>query len=71
MLENRNVMMRLFPDLFAPNSVAPLAHYPHLRLDNLADAQTAGFAERVRAQSNNCIAQPMLALLNRHQLLER
>jgi len=28
MLENRKMMMRLFPDLFARNRVAPVAHYP-------------------------------------------
>ncbi len=35
MLENRKMMMRLFPDLFASNRVAPVAHYPDLLLDNL------------------------------------
>jgi len=35
MLENRKMMMRLFPDLFALNRVAPVAHYPDLLLDNL------------------------------------
>jgi uncharacterized circularly permuted ATP-grasp superfamily protein len=35
MLENRKMMMRLFPDLFAVNRVAPVAHYPDLLLDNL------------------------------------
>jgi uncharacterized circularly permuted ATP-grasp superfamily protein len=35
MLENRKMMMRLFPDLFAINRVAPVAHYPDLLLDNL------------------------------------
>jgi uncharacterized circularly permuted ATP-grasp superfamily protein len=35
MLENRKMMMRLFPDLFATNRVAPVAHYPDLLLDNL------------------------------------
>ena len=35
MLENRKMMMRLFPDLFAMNRVAPVAHYPDLLLDNL------------------------------------
>jgi uncharacterized circularly permuted ATP-grasp superfamily protein len=29
MLENRAVMMRLFPDLFATAGVAPVDHYPH------------------------------------------
>ncbi len=35
MLENRKMMMRLFPDLFAIHRVAPVAHYPDLLLDNL------------------------------------
>jgi uncharacterized circularly permuted ATP-grasp superfamily protein len=35
MLENRKMMMRLFPELFVRNRVAPVAHYPALLLDNL------------------------------------
>ncbi len=35
MLENRKMMMRLFPDLFGQNRVAPVAHYPDLLLDSL------------------------------------
>jgi len=35
MLENRKMMMRLFPELFAINKVAPVAHYPDLLLENL------------------------------------
>jgi uncharacterized circularly permuted ATP-grasp superfamily protein len=35
MLENRKMMMRLFPELFAGNRVAPVEHYPDLLLDNL------------------------------------
>ena len=35
MLENRKMMMRLFPELFARNRVAPVAHYPDFLLDNL------------------------------------
>jgi uncharacterized circularly permuted ATP-grasp superfamily protein len=35
MLENRKMMMRLFPDLFAQNKVAPVAHYPDLLLETL------------------------------------
>jgi uncharacterized circularly permuted ATP-grasp superfamily protein len=34
-LENRRVMMRLFPELFARHSVAPVDHYPDLLLENL------------------------------------
>lgn len=35
MLENREVMMRLFPDLFAGLPVAPINHYPDELLRNL------------------------------------
>ena len=35
MLENRKMMMRLFPDLFSEHRVAPVAHYPDLLLDTL------------------------------------
>nr|WP_240324520.1 circularly permuted type 2 ATP-grasp protein [Trinickia diaoshuihuensis] len=42
MLENRKMMMRLFPDLFARNRVAPVAHYPDLLLDTLQAAAPHG-----------------------------
>jgi uncharacterized circularly permuted ATP-grasp superfamily protein len=42
MLENRKMMMRLFPDLFARNKVAPVAHYPDLLLDNLRSVAPQG-----------------------------
>ena len=35
MLENRKMMMRLFPELFAGHRIAPVAHYPDLLLDTL------------------------------------
>jgi uncharacterized circularly permuted ATP-grasp superfamily protein len=35
MLENRKMMMRLFPDLFERLRIAPVAHYPDRLLDNL------------------------------------
>ena len=35
MLENRKMMMRLFPELFATHRVAPVAHYPDLLLESL------------------------------------
>ncbi len=35
MLENRKMMMRLFPDLFSQHRVAPVAHYPDLLLETL------------------------------------
>ena len=42
MLENRKMMMRLFPDLFVRNRIAPVAHYPDLLLDTLRAAAPAG-----------------------------
>ena len=35
MIENRRMMMRLFPELFAQQTVAPVEHYPTLLLDTL------------------------------------
>jgi uncharacterized circularly permuted ATP-grasp superfamily protein len=35
MLEDRKMMMRLFPELFRQNRVAPVAHYPDLLLETL------------------------------------
>ena len=42
MLENRKMMMRLFPDLFARNRVAPVAHYPDVLLENLRSVAPQG-----------------------------
>jgi uncharacterized circularly permuted ATP-grasp superfamily protein len=42
MLENRKMMMRLFPDLFATHSVAPVAHYPDLLLETLRSVAPGG-----------------------------
>jgi uncharacterized circularly permuted ATP-grasp superfamily protein len=42
MLEDRRMMMRLFPDLFARNAVAPVEHYPDLLLDNLRSLAPLG-----------------------------
>ena len=42
MLEDRKMMMRLFPDLFARNRVAPVDHYPDLLLDNLRSVAPPG-----------------------------
>jgi len=41
MLENRKMMMRLFPDLFIENRVAPVAHYPDVLLENLRSVAPA------------------------------
>ncbi len=38
MLENRKMMMRLFPELFAKHRVEPVAHYPDLLLETLRQA---------------------------------
>ncbi len=35
MLENRRMMMRLFPELFARHGIAPVAHYPDMLLEKL------------------------------------
>jgi len=35
MLENRRMMMRLFPELFATQPIRPVQHYPDLLLENL------------------------------------
>jgi uncharacterized circularly permuted ATP-grasp superfamily protein len=47
MLENRKMMMRLFPDLFARNKVAPVAHYPDVLLENLRSVAPQGVADPV------------------------
>lgn len=38
MIENRKMMMRLFPELFAKHRIAPVEHYPDLLLDTLTQA---------------------------------
>ena len=42
MLENRKMMMRLFPDLFSLHRVAPVAHYPDLLLATLRSMAPSG-----------------------------
>ncbi len=42
MLEDRKMMMRLFPDLFARHKIAPVAHYPDLLLDMLRSVAPVG-----------------------------
>ena len=44
MLEDRKMMMRLFPELFARYRVAPVAHYPDMLLDNLRGVAPQGVA---------------------------
>jgi len=45
MLENRKMMMRLFPDLFATTPVAPIDHYADVLLDNLRAVAPPGIAD--------------------------
>ncbi len=42
MLENRKMMMRLFPELFATQAIKPVEHYPDLLLENLRGVAPAG-----------------------------
>ena len=42
MLEDRKMMMRLFPELFSQHRVAPVAHYPDLLLETLRAVAPAG-----------------------------
>ena len=41
MLENRKMMMRLFPELFSQHRVEPVAHYPDLLLETLREVAPA------------------------------
>ena len=47
MLENRKMMMRLFPELFSQHRVAPVAHYPDLLLETLRSVAPASVNEPV------------------------
>ncbi|MBI1397646.1 MAG: circularly permuted type 2 ATP-grasp protein [Betaproteobacteria bacterium] len=49
MLENRKMMMRLVPELFAQQSVAPVEHYPDLLLDTLRSVAPANVESPVVA----------------------
>ena len=42
MLEDRKMMMRLFPELFARQAIAPVEHYPDLLLHNLRSVAPRG-----------------------------
>ncbi|MGL4767406.1 MAG: circularly permuted type 2 ATP-grasp protein [Formosimonas sp.] len=42
MMEDRKMMMRLFPDLFSKYKVAPVAHYPDLLLETLRSVAPHG-----------------------------
>lgn len=45
MLEDRKMMMRLFPELFSRYKVAPVAHYPDLLLENLLSVAPMGVTD--------------------------
>jgi len=47
MLENRKMMMRLFPELFRRYSVAPVEHYPQVLMNNLRAVAPPGVQEPV------------------------
>jgi uncharacterized circularly permuted ATP-grasp superfamily protein len=47
MLEDRKMMMRLFPDLFSRHKIAPVAHYPDLLLDMLRSVAPVGVDDPV------------------------
>ena len=42
MLEDRKMMMRLFPEIFARMAIAPVEHYPDLLLENLRSVAQQG-----------------------------
>ncbi len=45
MLEDRKMMMRLFPELFSQHRIAPVAHYPDLLLETLRSVAPASVNE--------------------------
>ena len=45
MLEDRKMMMRLFPELFSKQSVAPVDHYPYLLLESLRGVAPEGVTD--------------------------
>ena len=45
MLENRKMMMRLFPELFSQHRIAPVAHYPDMLLETLRSVAPASVNE--------------------------
>jgi uncharacterized circularly permuted ATP-grasp superfamily protein len=47
MLEDRKMTMRLFPELFALNRVAPVEHYPDRLFENLLSVAPEGVADPV------------------------
>ncbi len=45
MLEDRKMMMRLFPELFAQHAIAPVDHYPDLLLETLRSVAPDGLPD--------------------------
>ena len=45
MIEDRKMMMRLFPELFSRNKIAPVQHYPDMLLDNLRTVAPQGVGD--------------------------
>jgi uncharacterized circularly permuted ATP-grasp superfamily protein len=45
MIEDRKMMMRLFPELFSRHKVAPVQHYPDMLLENLRTVAPQGVAD--------------------------
>ena len=45
MLEDRKMSMRLFPELFGQNRVAPVAHYPDMLLETLRSMAPSGLSD--------------------------
>ena len=45
MLEDRKMMMRLFPELFAQHAIAPIDHYPDLLLETLRAVAPEGVSD--------------------------
>ena len=52
MLENRKMMMRLFPELFSRHRVAPVAHYPDLLLETLRSVAPAAVERSGRRRAD-------------------
>jgi uncharacterized circularly permuted ATP-grasp superfamily protein len=47
MLEDRKMMMRLFPELFARHAVQPVEHYPDVLLENLKSVAPEGVTDPI------------------------
>jgi len=45
MIEDRKMMMRLFPELFSRHKIAPVQHYPDLLLENLRTVAPQGVVD--------------------------